>query len=128
MLNLCLQIIGLMYYIRLIPWIISRDTRILWHIISPYVAKLTCWLLDTPDYRPAILYVITFSMLENNLIFHFYLLLLYDVTVKETMVVEDKLYLNILPLFATKNKWLWCGISKNNRMINHRLQNNQSVY
>ena len=67
-------------------------------------------------------------MLENNLIFHFYLLLLYDVTVKETMVVEDKLYLNILPLFATKNKWLWCGISKNNRMINHRLQNNQSVY
>ena len=43
-------------------------------------------------------------MLENNLIFNFYLLLLYDVTVKETTVVEDKLYLNILPLFATKNK------------------------
>ena len=43
-------------------------------------------------------------MLENNLIFNFYVLLLYDVTVKETMVVEDKLYLNILPLFATKNK------------------------
>lgn len=90
LLSLGLQFVDFIYYIRIIPWIISRNALSVQWLQSKIVDYLILLVIGLPTIF--VCYVMTSSILEINQIFYFSLVLLYDLVIKETMAVEDKLH------------------------------------
>ena len=89
-LSLGLQFVDFIYYIGIIPWIISRNALSVQWFQSKIVDYLILLVIGLPTIF--VCYVMTSSILEINQIFYFSLVLLYDLVIKETMAVEDKLH------------------------------------
>ena len=89
-LSLGLQFVDFIYYIRITPWIISRNALSVQWLQSKIVDYLILLVIGLPTIF--VCYVMTSSILEINQIFYFSLVLLYDLVIKETMAVEDKLH------------------------------------